>query len=375
MSHIDENEALNDDQLSDEGLDEGELLKDSGEGKNMAAKPGTSGANISLSTADFKILSLAIFNVSKRLDKLEEKPSATGKGPGKRKSQEHQNTVPAKECSSSSSEQNTSENDDVQTLMAKVASDDDDLGNGDEDETLTELQKEYVCRLYREKHTKPTIAKLLGKMFRNRLPDKVLKEKLEQQARPENCETVKPTRVNPGIWRKLREPTQKRDLQLYKMQQALVNGIIPVARLTDLTLSEKQRLDKEGMQLIKKFGLDALSLLTHVNYELNMQRKQLMKPDIGKDYAALCSPHVPFTDLLFGDDLQKQLKDIGDVNKIGAKVQNHRGSQRNPSGYSSSNTNRHTFSQRNPKNSKGQTFRPWRHKETPKMNPNKRSSQ
>ena len=161
MSHIDENEALNDDQLSDEGLDEGELLKDSGEDKNMATKPGTSGANISLSAADFKILSLAIFNVSKRLDKLEEKPSATGKGPGKRKSQEHQNTVPAKkpakECSSSSSEQNTSDNDDVQTLMAKVASDDDDLGNGDEDETLTELQKEYVCRLYREKHTKPTI--------------------------------------------------------------------------------------------------------------------------------------------------------------------------------------------------------------------------
>ena len=36
MSHVDENEALNDDQLSDEGLDEGELLKDSGEDKNMA---------------------------------------------------------------------------------------------------------------------------------------------------------------------------------------------------------------------------------------------------------------------------------------------------------------------------------------------------
>ena len=44
-------------------------------------------------------------------------------------------------------------------------------------------------------------------------------------------------------------------------------------------MSEKHGLDKEGMQLIKQFGLDALSLLTHVNYELNMQRKHLMKPD------------------------------------------------------------------------------------------------
>jgi len=68
MLQIDEHEALNDDPLSDEVLDERELLKDSGEDKNMAAEPGTSGANVSLSAADFKSLSLAILNVSKRLD-------------------------------------------------------------------------------------------------------------------------------------------------------------------------------------------------------------------------------------------------------------------------------------------------------------------
>ena len=103
---------------------------------------------------------------------------------------------------------------------------------------------------------------------------------------------------------KLRQPTQKRDLQLFKIQQALVKGIIPIVRLTDLSVIEKKGLDQEGVQQIKQFGLEALSLLTHVNYELNMQRKQLMKPDIGRDYASLRSPHVPFTDWLFGDDLQ-----------------------------------------------------------------------
>ena len=184
-------------------------------------------------------------------------------------------------------------------------------------------------------------------MFRNRLPDKLLKEKLERQARPENCDTAKPTRVNPGIWRKLREPTQKRHLQLFKIQQALVKGIIPIARLTDLSMTEKKGLDKEGVQHIKQFGLDALSLLTHVNYELNMQRKQLMNIDIGRDYASLCSPHVPFTDWLFGDDLQKQLKDIGDVNKIGAKVQGHRGPHRPQTGYVNNNNSKGSFSHRN----------------------------
>ena len=52
-------------------------------------------------------------------------------------------------------------------------------------------------------------------------------------------------------------------------------------------LSMTGRVDKEQLQELKKMGLEALSLLTHVNYEINMQRKQLMKTDIGKDYATL----------------------------------------------------------------------------------------
>ena len=43
----------------------------------------------------------------------------------------------------------------------------------------------------------PQLAKLLDKMFCSRLPDQ---DKLELQYRPENCETAKPMRVNPGIW-------------------------------------------------------------------------------------------------------------------------------------------------------------------------------
>ena len=164
-------------------------------------------------------------------------------------------------------------------------------------------------------------------------------------------------RVNPNIWQKLCEPMQKIDLQLYKMQLALVKGITPVARLTNLSMTEKKGLGKEGVQPIKQFGLDALSLITHVNYELNMQRRQLMKPDIGKDYASLCSQQIPFTDYLFGDDLQKQLKDIGDVNKTGAKVQASRGSQRSFSGYGHNTSSRGSFSHNRPsKNFKGQTY-------------------
>ncbi|XP_068690137.1 uncharacterized protein [Montipora foliosa] len=255
------------------------------------------------------------------------------------------------------SEQNASDSEDCQTLMEKNTQEGHDSDSESEDDILAEMQKEYEAEDSIGKDIQnPQLAKLLGKMFRSRLPDKVLKDKLEGQERPENCETAKPTRVNPGIWRTFREPTQKRDLQLHKMQLALVKGIMPVAHLTDFSMTEKKWLDKEGAQQIKQDGLDALSLLTRVNYELNMQRRQLMKPDIGKDYASLCSQQIPFTDYLFGDDLQKQSKDIGDVNKIGAKVQASRGPQRSSSGYGNNTSSRGSFSHgRSSKNFKGQT--------------------
>ena len=72
--------------------------------------------------------------------------------------------------------------------------------------------------------------------------------------------------MNPGIWHKLWEPTQKKDLQLFKIQQAFVKGIILIARLTDLSITEKKGLDQGGVQQIKEFGLDALSLTMNLTF-------------------------------------------------------------------------------------------------------------
>lgn len=121
---------------------------------------------------------------------------------------------------------------------------------------------------------------------------------------------IKATRVNGGIWRHLRDSTKKLDVYMFKMQQALVKGIIPVARLADQLMTAKT-LDLEQVQSMKKLSLEALSLLTHVNYEVNMQRSVLMKPDIGKEFSSPCSRLVPFTDSWFGDDLQSNLKILG----------------------------------------------------------------
>ena len=84
---------------------------------------------------------------------------------------------------------------------------------GDEDEFLLELVKEddsddIVGDILKNEQ----LAKLVNKMFRCKLSEKNLKDRLDKQERPANCEAAKPPKVNRGIWRILREFTKKRDL-------------------------------------------------------------------------------------------------------------------------------------------------------------------
>ena len=71
------------------------------------------------------------------------------------------------------------------------------------------------------------------------------------------------------------------------MQQALVKGIIPIAQVADTAMGAKS-LNLDEIQIVKKRCLEALSLLTHVNNELNIQRRFLMKPNIGSEFGSLC---------------------------------------------------------------------------------------
>jgi len=65
---------------------------------------------------------------------------------------------------------------------------------------------------------------------------------------------------------------------------------------------------------------------------------------------------LPFTDFLFGDDLQKHLKDIGDQNKIGAKITPNYKGQRSSPGRPGNNSYKQS------KNWRGHNSKPWKYK-------------
>ena len=71
---------------------------------------------------------------------------------------------------------------------------------------------------------------------------------------------------------------------------------------------------------------DSLALFGHANRQVNMTRRELIKPELRYEYLHLCAQTVPYTSWLFGDDISKTAKEIEDCSKIGHKLQyNNRG--------------------------------------------------
>jgi hypothetical protein len=65
---------------------------------------------------------------------------------------------------------------------------------------------------------------------------------------------------------------------------------------------------------------DAVTFLGHASYLTSLKRKDMLTPDIAKPYQAVCSKLQAITSYLFGDQLPKHIKEIGEVNKISRRV-------------------------------------------------------
>jgi len=60
--------------------------------------------------------------------------------------------------------------------------------------------------------------------------------------------------------------------------------------------------------------MDGVLLMANANIELNLGRREALKPELHTSYRYLCAPSNPVTTELFGDDLPKVVKDITDTN-------------------------------------------------------------
>ena len=69
-----------------------------------------------------------------------------------------------------------------------------------------------------------------------------------------------------------------------------------------------ESLAKGGESSLLEQGLEDLAMLGQMNKLLVYKRREALKPVIQRDFMHLCSQSVLYTNLLFGDDVTKNVK-------------------------------------------------------------------
>ena len=146
-------------------------------------------------------------------------------------------------------------------------------------------------------------------LLTKKLTKGTLAEVQNKYLRPENCTNFVAPKINKQIWQQLRQETRNNDSAFQKAQSLLLSGLYAV------------------LQLCNSANGDQRNVLTHTavlllsaNRELNLKRRDLIRPDLNKQYAPLCNPSTAVSTFLFGDDLNKEVKELTKSQKLSNKV-------------------------------------------------------
>ena len=89
---------------------------------------------------------------------------------------------------------------------------------------------------------------------------------------------------------------------MQKIETSMLKSMRPIISLTDKLWSLKsnpQTVRKEDVSSFLRFALDSLTLTEHSVYEVNLSRRELMRPDLNEQYKKIQYQFF----FLFGDDL------------------------------------------------------------------------
>ena len=109
------------------------------------------------------------------------------------------------------------------------------------DEFLSSLMDEYGDEDNTDKPVSSQIAKLVDKMLVSKMTKDKVKEKTSAQKRPQNCELLTITRVNPEIWGKMKPASKAFDIKLQRIQNCTVKGISSIVKALDLLIKTKNQ--------------------------------------------------------------------------------------------------------------------------------------
>ena len=164
------------------------------------------------------------------------------------------------------------------------------------------------------------LAQIVNRLATSGLEEKSVSDRKAKIVDIENTPMLVAPRLNDCVWQVVQKDTRIRDSTIQGIQKAIAKGLNPIVKCADSLQKATKGQDMPDAQEALTQLVDGLSLVLVGHYNLNMLRRDLIKPDLHKDFKSICARTNPISAELFGDELPKRLKDIGDTNRVGAKV-------------------------------------------------------
>ena len=193
------------------------------------------------------------------------------------------------------------------------------------EENDVDLQEIY--KLYEEdKETSASVddklAEFVNRKFLTGLSEETYKKMIDQHKplRPENCKNLAGIKTNVAVWKAIPKATRNKDYKLQSIDRAVVRGGIWLTEsVNELIGLQKKTKSTEVKKIAEKCNL-ALNMFAHTHHELNMFRREMIKPKLPPKFKDLCSNMLPYTDELFGEDIVKVVTELETQNKIKMKI-------------------------------------------------------
>lgn len=179
----------------------------------------------------------------------------------------------------------------------------------------------------------PVLASRLDKLLSNKQDIKVLKETLNQCPRPQNINYLRNVYVNSEVYSLMGNKLRQFDHAKRSQANMLQKSICPLVKSLDTLIKFEGTLDKseEGRIVYSETSelnvtelrrsLDkTMQIVSYVFNQITLSRRQAIRAVLDPSYGALCATSLPFTDKLFGDNLEEALNAVSNSNKLKLKA-------------------------------------------------------
>ena len=216
-------------------------------------------------------------------------------------------------------------NDLTNTESAKQVTDNiGDAQVSDNMKLLQDLSKEFEKTEAVGEKVDETLSKVVDTGICAQIDRNLAKELCCKYQRPENCKGLSVPKVNKELWNTTSLAKSSKDSdKTYQTAQKYINqGLIPMVQLMDKLLKGKEA--DSNFRLAR----DSFQLIAYAHRDLSNLRRQRLKAVVAEKYRPLCNDSTLLTGNLLGDDLEKQIKTLDEMRKVGKDLTKKKGGEK-----------------------------------------------